>query len=46
MQLVVQLAKRGLVHCDFNEFNLMISEAGVVTMIDFPQVVQGIGFWV
>ena len=38
MQLVAQLARRGLVHCDFNEFNLMINEAGVVTLIDFPQV--------
>ena len=40
MELIVQLARRGLVHCDFNEFNLMINEAGVVTMIDFPQVCQ------
>lgn len=38
MDLIVQMAKRGLVHCDFNEFNLMINQAGVVTLIDFPQV--------
>ena len=28
------------VHCDFNEFNLMISKTGKVTMIDFPQMVS------
>lgn len=43
MQLIAALAKRGLVHCDFNEFNLMINEAGVVTLIDFPQVCGEVG---
>ena len=29
-----------LVHCDFNEFNLMVSDSGQVTVIDFPQMVS------
>ena len=45
MQLIAALAKRGLVHCDFNEFNLMINEAGVVTLIDFPQVCGEVKGW-
>ena len=41
MDLVVRLAKIGLVHCDFNEFNLMISDDGEeLTMIDFPQMIS------
>lgn len=35
-----RLSQYGLVHCDFNEFNLMISETGTVTLIDFPQMVS------
>jgi hypothetical protein len=38
VELIVRLARRGLIHCDFNEFNLMITEEGQVTLIDFPQV--------
>jgi RIO-like serine/threonine protein kinase len=26
MELIVRLAAHGLVHCDFNEFNLLITE--------------------
>jgi RIO kinase 2 len=40
MNLIVRLAEHGLIHCDFNEFNLMLSESNVVTMIDFPQMVS------
>ena len=40
MEIIVRLGNYGLVHCDFNEFNLMISEAGKVTMIDFPQMIS------
>jgi RIO kinase 2 len=36
--LVVRLAHSGLIHCDFNEFNLLVSKDGDVTLIDFPQV--------
>lgn len=40
MSIVVRLAEYGLVHCDFNEFNIMISESGKLTMIDFPQMIS------
>lgn len=35
-----RLAEHGLVHCDFNEFNLMVDENDLVTLIDFPQIVS------
>ena len=39
VRLCVKLAEHGLVHCDFNEFNLMLNpDTNEVTMIDFPQV--------
>lgn len=38
--LIVQLAEHGLIHCDFNEFNIMIDDEENVTMIDFPQMVS------
>ncbi|XP_022743704.1 serine/threonine-protein kinase rio2-like isoform X2 [Durio zibethinus] len=38
--LVVHLAEHGLIHCDFNEFNIMIDDDEKVTMIDFPQMVS------
>ncbi|RRT60495.1 hypothetical protein B296_00015053 [Ensete ventricosum] len=38
--LVVRLAEHGLIHCDFNEFNIMIDDNEQVTMIDFPQMVS------
>ncbi|PKU69088.1 RIO kinase 2 [Dendrobium catenatum] len=38
--LVVRLAEHGLIHCDFNEFNIMIDDEEKVTMIDFPQMVS------
>eukprot|EP00041_Stephanoeca_diplocostata_P011256 m.183187 g.183187 ORF g.183187 m.183187 type:complete len:599 (+) comp18476_c0_seq1:194-1990(+) len=41
MELIVRLANYGLVHCDFNEFNLLVSrDEGKVTLIDFPQMVS------
>ena len=40
MNILVRLAEHGLVHCDFNEFNLMISDDGTLTMIDFPQMIS------
>ena len=40
MELIIQLAEHGLVHGDFNEFNLMINEDEEVTVIDFPQMVS------
>lgn len=38
--LVVRLAESGLIHGDFNEFNLMITDDYRVIMIDFPQMVS------
>nr|GMD85293.1 serine/threonine-protein kinase rio2 [Ipomoea batatas] len=38
--IVVRLAEHGLIHCDFNEFNIMINDDEKVTMIDFPQMVS------
>ena len=40
MELVVKLANHGLIHGDFNEFNLMLDAKDHVTMIDFPQMVS------
>ena len=40
ISMLKRLAEHGLIHCDFNEFNLMTNSQGVVTMIDFPQMVS------
>jgi RIO kinase 2 len=40
MELIVSLAEHGLIHGDFNEFNLLIDDDENVTMIDFPQMVS------
>jgi len=40
MELIERFAKHGLIHGDFNEFNVMISDSGVLTVIDFPQMVS------
>ncbi|KAJ3386557.1 hypothetical protein HDU84_001466 [Entophlyctis sp. JEL0112] len=40
MDLIVKLACAGLIHGDFNEFNLLISENGDPVLIDFPQMVS------
>jgi RIO kinase 2 len=39
MNMIVRLAEHGLIHCDFNEFNLMIGNDENVFLIDFPQMV-------
>ncbi|KAJ3692142.1 hypothetical protein LUZ60_012492 [Juncus effusus] len=38
--LIVRLAEHGLIHCDFNEFNIMVDDNEKITMIDFPQMVS------
>jgi len=38
--MVKLFAEHGLVHSDFNEFNLMITKDSQVTVIDFPQMVS------
>ncbi|EDQ85509.1 uncharacterized protein MONBRDRAFT_38815 [Monosiga brevicollis MX1] len=40
MKILVKFAECGLIHGDYNEFNLMVSEQGDVTVIDFPQMVS------
>lgn len=39
MRLLVRLGRAGIVHGDFNEFNLMVDDDLKVTVIDFPQIV-------
>lgn len=40
MDVLKRLAEHGLIHCDFNEFNLMVDDVGEITLIDFPQMVS------
>ncbi|CAG8710475.1 24175_t:CDS:10 [Gigaspora margarita] len=40
MNLIVRLAQHGLIHGDFNEFNILIKENGNPVLIDFPQMVS------
>ncbi|KAI8921105.1 RIO1 family-domain-containing protein [Powellomyces hirtus] len=40
MDLIVRLACAGLIHGDFNEFNIMINDKGEPILIDFPQMVS------
>lgn len=40
MNLIVKFAEYGLIHSDFNEFNLMLDENRKITVIDFPQMVS------
>jgi len=38
--MLTRLAEHGLIHCDLNEFNLLVDDEGHMTMIDFPQMVS------
>nr|KAG5706571.1 hypothetical protein BaRGS_028742 [Batillaria attramentaria] len=38
MDLIVRLAQHGVIHSDFNEFNLMLDAKDHITLIDFPQM--------
>ncbi|KAL0051751.1 hypothetical protein WJX82_001455 [Trebouxia sp. C0006] len=40
MGMMARLAELGLVHCDFNEFNLLVNDDDELTLIDFPQMVS------
>lgn len=41
MDLIVRFAHAGLIHGDFNEFNILIlRESGIPIVIDFPQMVS------
>ena len=40
MDLIVRLANYGLIHGDFNEFNLLLTDDGEPILIDFPQMIS------
>jgi RIO kinase 2 len=40
MDLIVRLACSGLIHGDFNEFNLLLTDKDEPILIDFPQMVS------
>ncbi|CAG5117296.1 unnamed protein product [Candidula unifasciata] len=40
MELLVKLGNHGLIHGDFNEFNLMVDSKDHITMFDFPQMIS------
>ncbi|KAF7993932.1 hypothetical protein HCN44_011201 [Aphidius gifuensis] len=40
MELIVRLANHGVIHGDFNEFNIMMKNDGKPIIIDFPQMVS------
>lgn len=40
MDLIVRFANHGVIHGDFNEFNLMLDENDKPIVIDFPQMVS------
>ncbi|PNF36561.1 Serine/threonine-protein kinase RIO2 [Cryptotermes secundus] len=40
MDLIVRLGNHGVIHGDFNEFNLMITNEGNPVVIDFPQMMS------
>ncbi|XP_045618945.1 uncharacterized protein [Procambarus clarkii] len=40
MDLIVKFANHGVIHSDFNEFNLMLDDSDKPVVIDFPQMVS------
>ncbi|KAL7729672.1 hypothetical protein ACLKA6_007943 [Drosophila palustris] len=40
MNLIVRLGNSGVIHGDFNEFNLMLTDEGKPILIDFPQMMS------
>ncbi|KFQ24678.1 PREDICTED: serine/threonine-protein kinase RIO2, partial [Merops nubicus] len=40
MDLIVKFASHGLIHGDFNEFNIILDNEDRVTVIDFPQMIS------
>lgn len=40
MNLIVRLGNHGVIHGDFNEFNIMMTNDGKPIIIDFPQMVS------
>lgn len=40
MNLIVRFADSGVIHGDFNEFNIMLREGEKPVIIDFPQMMS------
>ena len=40
LAIAVRFARHGLVHGDFNEFNILVHEDGTPVVIDFPQMIS------
>lgn len=40
MNLIVRFAQHGVIHGDFNEFNIMIDNKEKPIVIDFPQMMS------
>lgn len=40
MNLIIRFADSGVIHGDFNEFNIMLTEDEKPVIIDFPQMVS------
>eukprot|EP00177_Eucheuma_denticulatum_P007077 GFKZ01012871.1.p1 GENE.GFKZ01012871.1~~GFKZ01012871.1.p1 ORF type:complete len:465 (+),score=83.16 GFKZ01012871.1:773-2167(+) len=40
LDVIARFATHGLVHCDLNEFNIIVDEEGAFKVIDFPQMVS------
>lgn len=40
MNLIVKLGNHGVIHGDFNEFNIMMTSSGKSILIDFPQMIS------
>jgi len=40
MNLIVRFAQHGVIHGDFNEFNIMINSEEKPIVIDFPQMIS------
>ena len=40
MELILRLARCGLIHGDFNEYNLILGYDEKITLIDFPQMIS------
>ena len=40
MNLLLKFADHGVIHGDYNEFNIMVTDSGDPIVIDFPQMVS------
>jgi RIO kinase 2 len=40
MNLIVRFGNSGVIHGDFNEFNIMVTDDGKPVIIDFPQMLS------